>query len=540
MAVFEKVGSETDADLREAAVETASEPPERSWLRWIDRLVVAACIAGGVVLRFVALTPLWLDESLSVNIAKLPIDQIPGALRHDGHPPLFYVLLHYWMDVFGDSDVAVRALSGIFALALLPLIWIAANRIAGRRAAWLATAVTAICPFTIRYGTETRMYALVMLLALVGWLLVADALERPTPARLVAITLVAAGLLYSHYWGMWLLAAAAVGLLWERRKAARARRDQERRAITRVIGALVAGGVLFLPWAPILLYQGAHTGTPWGDVVYPSGVIANTLADIGGGATAEAVVFGGACAVLAMVAIFCRPLSRRFLEVDLWTRPDSRPLLFVFSATLAFAMVFGYATKSTFVTRYTAVVFPFFMLLVGIGLTRFLWAPMVRMIMVVLIVLGGIGAIRTSVIDQRTEARADAQEITKTIRPNDVIAYCPDQLGPAVWREIDRKGRFDQVTYPDFKPPERVDWVDYVARINAVDPGTFARQLLQRAGDRQIYLVWSDQYQKTHHDRCRVLAETLASLRPHEALLPLQGDKYYEPSTVWRFPSPTG
>ena len=60
---------------------------------WAPPLVVAS----GVGLRFWAPTPLWLDETLSVNIARLPLTQIPRALAHDGAPPLYYVLLHVWM-----------------------------------------------------------------------------------------------------------------------------------------------------------------------------------------------------------------------------------------------------------------------------------------------------------------------------------------------------------------------------------------------------------------------------------------------------------
>ncbi len=47
-------------------------------------------VALGVVARFVATSPLWLDEALSVHIASLPMGDIPDALRHDGHPPLYY------------------------------------------------------------------------------------------------------------------------------------------------------------------------------------------------------------------------------------------------------------------------------------------------------------------------------------------------------------------------------------------------------------------------------------------------------------------
>ena len=65
-------------------------------------------IAAGIVARFLAPSGLWLDEALSVNIAKLPLGQMPGALVQDGSPPLYYLLLHFWMLLFGQGDFAVR------------------------------------------------------------------------------------------------------------------------------------------------------------------------------------------------------------------------------------------------------------------------------------------------------------------------------------------------------------------------------------------------------------------------------------------------
>ncbi|MDQ6911086.1 MAG: hypothetical protein M3Z84_09955, partial [Actinomycetota bacterium] len=61
-----------------------------TWLRAGITLTFVLALA----LRFVALSHLWLDEALSVNIASLPLGDIPGALRHDGAPPLYYLLLH--------------------------------------------------------------------------------------------------------------------------------------------------------------------------------------------------------------------------------------------------------------------------------------------------------------------------------------------------------------------------------------------------------------------------------------------------------------
>ncbi|HEY6417157.1 MAG TPA: glycosyltransferase family 39 protein, partial [Acidimicrobiales bacterium] len=98
---------------------------------WTASAALVAIVAAGVALRFVQRSPLWLDEALSVNIAQLPLGDLFEALRHDGHPPFYYLLLHYWMDVVGDGDAAVRALSGIFSVASLPLVWVAGRRLAG-------------------------------------------------------------------------------------------------------------------------------------------------------------------------------------------------------------------------------------------------------------------------------------------------------------------------------------------------------------------------------------------------------------------------
>ena len=54
--------------------------------------VIGTAVAVAVIARFVTTSPLWLDEALSVNIASLPLGDIPDALRQDGHPPLYYLV----------------------------------------------------------------------------------------------------------------------------------------------------------------------------------------------------------------------------------------------------------------------------------------------------------------------------------------------------------------------------------------------------------------------------------------------------------------
>ena len=56
--------------------------------------LAAVAIAVGIFTRFVTRSSLWLDEALSVIIASAPLGQLFEHLKHDGHPPFYYLLLH--------------------------------------------------------------------------------------------------------------------------------------------------------------------------------------------------------------------------------------------------------------------------------------------------------------------------------------------------------------------------------------------------------------------------------------------------------------
>ena len=519
-------------DLAPAAVEPDEADPLAwgSWTRAFQVLIVGAVVVG-LVLRFVTKSPLWLDEALSVDIARLPMSDLIEALRHDGHPPLYYVLLHGWMDAFGQGDVAVRAMSGVFAVLALPLFWIAGKRFGGTRGAWLTLAVVAVSPYALRYGTETRMYSLVMLLVLAGWLLLDDVLRRPTLLRLAGLSLVTALLLWTHYWSMWLLGVVGIALIVRLVHAHRDGRPDDMRRARNAIFALVAGGILFLPWLPNLLYQGAHTGTPWARPVRPTEMLTFTLADLGGGGQAEALTLGWFVALLMATGLTGKGLGGSRIDVDLATRPKGRPFAIAIVGTMAVGCLVGYATGATYASRYAAVFIPFVFLLAALGLSQLSRRPL--MIAVLLLFgLGAIGGYRNVTVD-RSDARRSAAAIEARADADALVVYCPDQLGPSTARELG--GRFDQVTYPRFESPDLVDWTDYTERLDEVSVDDFAADLLERAGDRQIFLVYSTEY-ITHEDTCPALFNAIGAKRTPEVLTTTT--EAWEPSAVTLFAKP--
>jgi len=484
---------------------------------------------AGSVTRFVTTSGLWLDEALSVNIATLPLGDIGEALRHDGHPPLYYVLLHLWTEVFGTGDTAVRSLSGVLAVLTLPVAWAVGRRAGDATLGWLTVLVLGALPFATRYGTEARMYALVMLLVFLGWLAVQRALEAPRLGRLVVVAVVSGALLLTHYWAFYLLGATGLVLVvawWRAPGEARTTR-------LRVTLAVAAGGVFFLPWLPSFLEQARSTGTPWAEPERPTKVLAQLFADLGGVDNAERILFSMVLGLLLVLGLFGRGRDRRHIDLDLRTRPDVSSELLVGGLTLAFAVAAGYLTNSGFAPRYLAMVVPLVVLGAAWGLRRFLGAWALAFALAAFLGTSALGIIDV-ITYQRTQLDDLASVIEEDGAPGDVVVYCPDQLGPAGSRALD--GEFTQLTYPDLDAPEFVDWVDYADRNAASDPQAFVDAVLERAEGHQIWLVWSPEY-ITLESQCGAVRNLLAEARPGNApAVQADSEKFFENANLHRYP----
>lgn len=481
---------------------TPLQPARR---RQLATLGVVAAVLLGIGLRFATTSPLWLDEALTVRIADLPLGDIAGALRHDGHPPLYYWLLHGWMGIVGEGNTAVRSLSGVFGVLALPLAWRLGDRVGGPRAGRWTLVLVALSPFAVRYSTESRMYSLVMLLGLLLALGLDRLLRRPSMVRMAWVALVAGALLWTHYWSLYLLAVLG-GLL-----ALRWWRDPDtRRPTGRAIASLVIGGVLFLPWVPAFRDQLAHTGTPWARPSRPTQVAQVTLADLGGGGFAEALLLGTLLAVF-VVAAFAHIDRHRTGAAEL--RPlDVRVVALVAGTTMVLGSTVAWAVGSAYASRYGSVVAPLVLAVAAMGIIslRPTWLQVALVATSIGLALAGLGH---NVRDQRTRADDVAARILADAGRDDVVIVCPDQLGPALTRVVDQRGSdLDVVRYPDLGDARRVDWRDYEERSEAASPAEVAGRVLDRADGAPVWVVWNGTY-RTFEGQCEALIAHLGGRR---------------------------
>lgn len=493
-------------------------------------IATVVVLAFTLVLRFWTRSDLWLDEALTVNIARLPLKQLPSYLRRDGAPPLYYVLLHFWMGFFGTSDLAVRSLSGVFGVITVPLVWLAGRRLGGRTVAWTAMLLVATSPFAVRYDTETRMYALVALLTVLGYLALDRAIHRPRPGNLVAVGAVVAALLYTHYWALYLVGVTGLWLIWQAWRG----RPEWRVGARRSIVAVIVGGLTFLPWLPTFFYQARHTGTPWA-VPANFAAMVNAVTSFAGGGTNQGRALALIYFALAGLGLFGLAVDRRHIDLDLRTRPQGRPVGLIIVGTLAAAIAGGFLSRSAFNVRYASVVFVPLILLVSLGLITFL-DRRIRVVLLGVAVVAGLASAIPNITTNRTQAGQVSVALAARGKPGDIVAYCPDQLGPATNRLLPG-GRYQQITFPRRTGPTFVNWVNYGAASRAGSPLAFALHLEAMAGStHQIFMVWAPGYQ-TLGTKCEGIVQTLQG-DPHlqaTSLINGHASRFYEPMWLVQF-----
>ena len=183
-------------------------------------LLLLGAVIIGAVLRWLQIGShgFWYDEALSTLIASLGLAEIVGNAAASDHPPGYYVLLHFWLQL-GQNEATIRSLSAVFSLAAIPLVYGLGRWQFDRATAAVAALGMALFPFQIYFAQETRMYGLVILLATaLTWSFLYAVRTNGAWWAWLVYAVLAAGGLYVHYFFAFLLLGFHIWLIFDQQK----------------------------------------------------------------------------------------------------------------------------------------------------------------------------------------------------------------------------------------------------------------------------------------------------------------------------------
>lgn len=220
-----------------------------------EKIILFLIVAVGILLRFVNINQsFWLDEAAQMIESLRPLNE-QLDLAADFHPPLYHLLLHFWL-YFGKSEIFARLPSVFMGTASIFLTYKIASSLKIKSGSLLAALLLAVSPFHIYYSQEVRPYMLFTFLSAASiyfWL------KKDWFINIIFNIL----LVYSNYFASFLLLGQLITAFLFRKKYLKTQ-----------VSILTVTYLFFIPWLPKMFRQvmvglnGSFTG--WTQVVSES------------------------------------------------------------------------------------------------------------------------------------------------------------------------------------------------------------------------------------------------------------------------------
>ncbi|MDH4209108.1 MAG: glycosyltransferase family 39 protein, partial [Anaerolineae bacterium] len=169
-------------------------------------ILIFVMLAFGLRIYRLDYQPLRGDESFSIQFSAHALDWLfPNIANIEPNPPLYYLLLHYWMALLGQSEFVTRFLSLLFGVVSVPLIYQLGRSMRQPKIGLLAALLMAINPFQIWHAQDVRNYTVWPALSMASLAFLLPALRHGKPKHWLGYTAMALLSVYTHYYDLFLL-----------------------------------------------------------------------------------------------------------------------------------------------------------------------------------------------------------------------------------------------------------------------------------------------------------------------------------------------
>ncbi|HYJ47545.1 MAG TPA: glycosyltransferase family 39 protein [Pyrinomonadaceae bacterium] len=402
---------------------------------------------------------IWLDEAFSIQFAHGSPSEIIEETAKDVHPPLYYFALHYWIELFGDTEFSSRLLSALFGVLAIPAIYKLAASIYDRSTGLLAATLLALSHFHIEFSQEARMYTLLTLLTLLSMHFFLKLLAGRRGALAFALYITSSALmLYTHVYSLFVLAAQNLFFL----SLPFAAKNVFGRVWKRWLVAQGALFVLFLPWLSVLVQQFSRVQRGFWIPRQPPGTLLDTFILYAGSRQLALLLFP-----LVALSIFLEWRGRQDqgpvetsgpagLEGALTGQLKIYFLLLWLVCPILLPFVASEFMSPIFLPKYTIPASAAFIILASRGFLSVRFHQL-RMVLALLLICFSLVDLRDYYRAVKKDTWRDAvAEVEKLAQPGDLMLF-NQQSGQSPFDYYLRKKVLDEKPFPDFSSELRAD-----------------------------------------------------------------------------------
>ncbi|TKJ31132.1 MAG: hypothetical protein CEE40_02425 [Chloroflexi bacterium B3_Chlor] len=411
----------------------------RGWpehYRWMLPILTLAFLLR---IAYLDAQSLWWDEAFSTTVSSMDLHSLLVTVLGDRvHPPLYYLVLRFWL-ILGQSEFVVRALSAFVGVLAVASMFPMADVVGKRRLGVISAFALAISPLHIWYSQEARMYSLIVLLVLLGNYFFARLLRRGNLANWLGYSISMLLAMHTHYLTLFIILAQMTYLT--------VMRQRYRGLLRKWLLCMLIVGLLSAPWFIAIFLTGGfyQASISWIRSVAPDDLFW-TVYDFGLGSTSDNGNPFNILAALLMTAILVYvsvrllvgkiALQQRNMLCFVWFWL-SLPLIFVFLISLDWPLP---QKRSIYMDRFLIPLLPAFLILVGYGIAQIFERKRTLGTLTAIALLIPIGASTCSLFLDQTYHRDDWRQAITEIRENarsgDILLVRPHHYVPLYYYDL--------------------------------------------------------------------------------------------------------
>ena len=341
---------------------------------------------------------LWRDEAFSVLLAENNPLEIIRLTSQDFNPPFYYLLLHFWMKVFGQSEISVRMLSFLFHILLTYIAYLFVKKfLKSKFFIFSFSFLVFFNPMLLYYSFEARMYSL---LALLATLSMYHFYQKNWPWYIIFTTL---GLYTQPFMIFVLLIQLVYLVLTSDLKG-------------KIVKFLITPLIFYSPWILIIFNQFKQSAQSW---IHPADLrlVISSLGNLFLGFSGNPPFLWNFAKILSLIILF---FSLRAIHFARKKNPPALLFFFWMFLPLSLTLLISFF-KPIYVNRYLIFVTVAEIFLIVLGIEKFKNEKFKKIILVFLCSCVFMFNFWFAPFHQKRDFRKTMMEINQLVTPKDII-----------------------------------------------------------------------------------------------------------------------